>query len=213
MKTLNRFFSIIALSCLMTVSALAKDPVVYDNGPYNGTSDAWSINFGFWVSDSFYLGTEIQVTGVDFWVWEFPGDHMLQVRWEISPHPTHATDKCSAKVVGPYIATASSWGRFLGGVLTDTPVPSVGQDPGYSIDQISITFPARLASELDLKGPCTYELKLYDAVVPSGDPVYWDENSGVGCGGWKGTTEGCPSKARESAIGSIPSESFDIRGH
>ena len=36
-------------------------------------------------------------------------------------------------------------------------------------------------------------------MVPSGDPVYWDENSGK-------------SSASESAIGTIPSEAFTIGG-
>jgi len=35
--------------------------------------------------------------------------------------------------------------------------------------------------------------------VPSGDPVYWDENSG-------------PSQAFQNTLGSIPSESFTITG-
>ena len=40
-------------------------------------------------------------------------------------------------------------------------------------------------------------LTLANAAVPSGDPVYWDENNG-------------PSAAEESAIGTIPSESFNV---
>jgi hypothetical protein len=53
----------------------------------------------------------------------------------------------------------------------------------------------------------TYWLTLTNAVVPSGDAVYWDENSGVGC-----TSPGCPSQALEPLIGTIASESFDITG-
>ena len=53
----------------------------------------------------------------------------------------------------------------------------------------------------------TYWLNLQNATVPSGDPVYWDENSGAGCGG-----SGCPSSASESALGTIPSEAFTIGG-
>ena len=51
----------------------------------------------------------------------------------------------------------------------------------------------------------TYWLNLYNATVASGDPVYWDENSGVGC-----QSSGCPSQASESALGTIPSEAFTI---
>jgi hypothetical protein len=43
----------------------------------------------------------------------------------------------------------------------------------------------------------TYWLNLQNASVPSGDPVYWDENSG-------------PSTASENTVGSIPSEAFAL---
>ena len=48
--------------------ALPQDGVIYDNGPYNGTTDAWTINFGFATSDSFTgSGT---VTGIQFVYWD-----------------------------------------------------------------------------------------------------------------------------------------------
>src|ERR1700727_3489587 len=40
---------------------------------------------------------------------------------------------------------------------------------------------------------------MQNAVVPSGNPVYWDENSG-------------PSQAVSNEVGSIPSESFTVLG-
>lgn len=45
----------------------------------------------------------------------------------------------------------------------------------------------------------TYWLKLEDAVVNNGDPVYWDHNSG-------------PSLSSESSEGSITSESSTVLG-
>jgi len=62
----------------------------------------------------------------------------------------------------------------------------------------------------------TYWLNLENAVVPSGDPVYWDENSGVGC-----TSPGCPSEATcnscivkgNSAPQNLPPESFTLYGN
>ena len=53
----------------------------------------------------------------------------------------------------------------------------------------------------------TFWINLQNATVPNGDPVYWDENSGVGC-----TGSGCPSQAEESGLGTIPSESFTVEG-
>ena len=51
-------------------------------------------------------------------------------------------------------------------------------------------------------------MTLQNASVTSGDPVYWDENSGIGC-----HSMGCPSQAYESGLGTIPSEAFDITGN
>ena len=45
----------------------------------------------------------------------------------------------------------------------------------------------------------TYWVNLQNASVPSGDPVFWDENSG-------------PSMASTNEVGTIPSESFTILG-
>lgn len=59
--------------------ALAAVPVwaqqtLYDNGPLNGATDAWAINFGYVVSDTFTVSSNASMTGFSFGVWEFPGD-------------------------------------------------------------------------------------------------------------------------------------------
>ena len=161
-----------------TGRALPQDDVIYENGPVNGTTDAWTINFGYVVSDSFTGGP---VTGFDIWVWELPGDTMTSVDWSITSGPNGGT------VYGS--GTAS---------VTDTFIST--NQYGYNIDKIS-------ASGLNSSSGGTW-LNLFNAVVPSGDPVYWDENSGAGC-----HSSGCPSQAVESALGTIPSEAFDIFGN
>ena len=60
--------TLLLLSILAAVPASAG-PVVFDNYPVNGTIDAWTINYGFWVSDSFTLASTSTVTGVNFGVW------------------------------------------------------------------------------------------------------------------------------------------------
>ena len=55
----------------------------YNNGPINGTTDAWTINFGYIVSDS-YVSDGSTVTGFSFGTWEFPGDTLLTVDWSIT---------------------------------------------------------------------------------------------------------------------------------
>src|ERR1039458_2619874 len=47
-------FSLLTIFCLLMAVAPAMADT-YSNGPYNGTTDGWTINFGFTVSDSFTL--------------------------------------------------------------------------------------------------------------------------------------------------------------
>ena len=77
---------------------------------------------------------------------------------------------------------------------------------GYNVCLETATFngPALFAG--------TYWVNLQNATVPSGDPVYWDENSGKGCGGSDGKGANCPSLASQNSVGTIPSEAFTIEG-
>jgi hypothetical protein len=164
---------------LAAIPALAQS---YDNGPINGTVDAWTFNFGFIVSDTFTAPSGT-VTGFSIGTWEFPGDTLLTVDWSIT--------------------TAENGGNTLGsGTASVTDKFISANQFGYNVDLIT-------ASGLNtaVTSGTSYWLNLQNAVVSSGDPVFWDENSGVGCGG-----SGCPSSASESAVGTIPSEAFTING-
>jgi hypothetical protein len=66
-------FQIAIALCLAATPAMAQNDI-YDNGPPNGNIDAWTINNGFFVSDSFILSSNSQVTGLNFVAWLFPGD-------------------------------------------------------------------------------------------------------------------------------------------
>ncbi len=153
----------------------------YDNGPINGTTDAWTINFGYVVSDTFTVATNGTVASVSFGAWEFPGDTMLTVDWTITARENGTGVGQTSNVTDKYIST---------------------NQYGYNIDLVSFNTSVPLAAG-------TYWLNLYNATVPSGDPVYWDENSGAGCGGTGGGAN-CPATASESAVGTIPSEAFTI---
>ncbi len=159
------------------------DSWTYENGPINGTTDAWTINFGYMVSDSFTVPAgSTAVTGFDFGTWEFPGDTLTAVDWSITSAPNGGTVYASG--------TTTVTDQFI----------STNQF-GYDIDKISV-------AGLNVNtGSGTFYLNLQNAVVPSGDPVYWDENSGAGC-----HSTGCPSQAYESAVGTIPSEAFEVTG-
>jgi hypothetical protein len=153
----------------------------YDNGPINGTTDAWTINFGYTVSDTFVA--EGSLMSIEFGTWEFPGDTMLTVDWSVTTAENGGTTLGSG--------TASVNDRFIS-----------SNQFGYDIDLITLNTPV-----VSLTLGTTYWLNLQNAVIANGDPVFWDENSGVGCSG-----SGCPSSASESAIGTIPSEAFSING-
>ena len=156
----------------------------YDNGPINGIADAWTINFGYIVSDTFVAGGA--VTGFQFGVWEFPGDAVSSVDWSIT----------TAENGGTVIGSGTASGKNV----TDKFISS--NEYNYVIDLITVT-----GLNVATSASTQYWLNLQNAAVPNGDPVFWDENSGKGCGG-----TGCPSSASESAVGTIPSEAFTVSG-
>jgi hypothetical protein len=169
------------LTALLAVPAFAQ--VVYNNGPINGNTDAWTINFGFVVSDTFTIsGGNTSVTGLSFGAWLYPGDTLTSAEVDITSMENGGTtffdqvvnftqSGCRVNVYGFDVCTET--GSFNAGIFANG----------------------------------TYWLNLQNASVPSGDPVYWDENSGVGC-----TSPGCPSMPSENAGGSIESESFTVLG-
>jgi len=173
--------ALLAIICL----GLASIPAWagYDNGPINGTTDAWTINFGYIVSDTF-TGDGNSITGFAFGVWEFPGDVLSSVDWSITS--------------GENSGTVFGSGTASGSGISDKFIST--NQFGYNIDQITVT-----GLNVSTTSGTTYWLNLQNAAVPSGDPVFWDENSGTGCGG-----NGCPSKASESSVGTIASEAFTI---
>jgi hypothetical protein len=159
--------------CLAVVPAVAQSDI-YDNGATNGTNDAWTINFGFAVSDSFTMGVASNVNGLNFAAWVIPGDVLESAEVSI---------------------TSSEFGgtSYFDQTVNFTQGNCVSNQYGYNVCTESGTF----------SGPSlnagTYWLNLSNASVNTGDPIYWDENSG-------------PSLASENSIGTLPSESFTLLG-
>jgi hypothetical protein len=182
--------------CLALAAVPGSAQVLYDDGPINGTTDAWTINFGFIVSDTFILLNNATVGGFNFGAWEYPGDVLTSVQWSMTSQAING-------------GTLYGSGTASGSSLTDQFISS--NQYGFDIDKITVT-----GLNVNLMGGSTYWLNLQNATVPSGDPVYWDENSGVGCKGDNGMGGGCPSQADWtgciSASGICPPESFDING-
>ena len=126
---------------------------IYSNGPINGTTDAWTVNFGFIVSDTFTVGSGgATVNGLQFGAWIFPGDVLLQI--EIS------------------ITSA----EFGGTTYLDT-IADISQTRCV-MNQYGFNVCTDVASFADTRlDPGTYWLNLQNGVV-NDDPIYWDENSG-----------------------------------
>jgi PEP-CTERM motif len=159
---------IVLLVAILSVPALAQ----YDNGPINGTVDGWAINFGYAVSDTFTLNSTISINGMQFGAWLYPGDVLQSVEVSI---------------------TSSEFGgtSYFDQVVNFTQSGCVANQYGFNVCTESAAFGGPMLNA------GTYWLNLSNASVASGDPVYWDENSG-------------PSSASESAVGTIPSESFTV---
>jgi len=166
--------SLLAL-CLTLAAVPAMAQTVYSNGPVDGNTDAWTINFGFSVSDTFNVANNgTTITGGTFDMWVFPGDTLSSAELSITSGENGGTSFFDQTV------------NFTQGACT-------GNQYGFNVCSESTSF----------SGPTlnagTYWLNLQNASVPSGDPIYWDENSG-------------PSQASENSVGSIPSEAFTVLG-
>ncbi len=160
-----------------------QSDVIYENGPINGNSYAWTINYESLVSDTFTTnGT--QVTGMTFGAWLYPGDTMYFAEVSITAEPNG----------GPI---------YFDQVVTFTQGPCTYNQFGLTIcTETSANF-----NSLEL-APGTYWVNLQNASVTNNDPAFWDQNSGVGC-----MSSGCPSQAEATTVGTIPSESFTLLGN
>ncbi len=163
----------------------APPPVVtlYENGPINGQVNAWPITSGAVVSDTFLMPSNAtSITGLTFGAWLFPGDTMQSVEVSITSGPGSGTTYFDSIVD---VTQASCFTNGFGdNVCSETAIFTI------------LGLPAG-----------NYWINLQNADVNTGDPAFWDQNSGVGC-----NSPGCPSMAQESQLGTIPSESFTLSG-
>ncbi|MGA2689406.1 MAG: hypothetical protein ABSE85_15190, partial [Candidatus Korobacteraceae bacterium] len=126
---------------------------IYDNGPTNGNTDAWTINFGFIVSDSFNVtqGNNTNVTGMSFAAWMAPGDILDSAEVSITSSENGGTS-------------------YFDQIVNFTQSDCIGNEFGYNICTETASF----------TGPTlnngTYWVNLQNASSAAGDPIYWDEN-------------------------------------
>jgi len=140
--------------CLTLAAVPAMAQTVYTNGPINGNTDAWAINFGFITSDTFNVASNnTTITGGSFGIWLFPGDTLTSAELSI---------------------TSSEFGgtSYFDQTVSFTSEGCQGNGHGFIVCDESTTF----------AGPTlnagTYYLNLQNAEATNGDPAYWDENSG-----------------------------------
>jgi hypothetical protein len=179
------FLALLTILCLMLALAPAAAQTLYDNGPYNGTTDAWAIDFGFSVSNSFTTIPYASIEGFHFVYWDASTTDLLTtVDMQIGSTPFGGTPQTLTGVTNTFLG-ANQYGYAL--YLAD-----------YSFGPIQ--WPSE-AGYVTLSNACSTSGCSVD------NPIYWDENSGVGC-----MSPGCPSIAYENTLGSIPSEAFTVTG-
>jgi hypothetical protein len=167
--------------CIVLTAVPAMAQTLYDNGPINGNTSAWTINFGYAVSDSFnvpYSPYGSTITGASFGMWLFPGDTLTSAELSITSLPFGGT-------------------QYFDETVNFTQGPCTSNQYGYNVCVENTTF---YGGPILSQG--TYWLSLQNARVPSGDPVYWDENFG-------------PSRAKDSSVlpmAVMGSESFTVLG-
>ena len=184
MPTRRLYLTLPAAICLLQITAtLGIAQTIYNNGHAGDDTDGWTINEGFVVSDTFTVsqGTS-HVTGFVFNAWLFPGDVL---------------EFAEVSITSQEFGGTTYFDQQVGFVQSNCNVNSYG----FNVCAETSTFNGPTLSN------GTYWVNLQNAIVNTGDPVYWDENSGAGC-----NSPGCPSQASENTVGSIPSESFTVLG-
>jgi len=186
--------SFLLLMLSLTLAAAPAGAVdiqlLYSNGPLDGYTNAWTINYGYSVYDSFTLSTSGTMTSFSFGVWVYPGDRPLTVDYQIWTNPQSGT------------LLAAGTSNLIDAFQFNNGWPNGGYDV-----YISTAFTAPIS----LLGGNTYWLRLLDATTVQGNPMFWDENSGIGC-----SSPGCPSQAYDEYGGiftSIASEDPDFFGY
>jgi hypothetical protein len=152
MKLLRAFTCLTALYLLLAAVPAVAQQDLYDNGPTDGETQAWTINFGFAVSNTFTLSGDATVNGLSFAAWLFPGDVLESVEVSITSSEFGGTTYFDQSV--PF-TTGSCFSNGNFDVCNET-----GSFAGVPMNA------------------GTYWLNLQNGVVNNGDPVYWDQNGG-----------------------------------
>jgi PEP-CTERM motif len=171
MKTRTIFFPLLAILCLLLAVAPAMADTLYSNGPYNGTADAWTINFGFSVSDSFTVPSGSQIQDLHLVYWDSSASDLL----------TTVDMALGSTSFGGTPQTLTGVTNTLLGV----------NQYGYNLFRADYSFaniPWAGAGYVTLSNACS------TSGCSVSTPTYWDENSGPSTA-YENTLGSIPSEA------------------
>jgi len=186
-KLLNRTSTCLLLAtilCLLMAAPATAGTLLYDNGPVNGTINSFTIEGGYWTSDSFTLSSASTLTEVQIGLWVYPTFTAGSVGWLIGTTPDD-----------------SSLGSGTG-VLTDA-FQFINAD-GYNIYESTFPLSVPLAAG-------TYYLTIQNA-GPS-EHVWWDVSNGPSTGYSNSYSPENLSGRCTLLPGATCSESFEIYGN
>lgn len=150
---------ILGLAGAVAAIPAVADSVLYDNtGPYSDGANssfegAWSINSGYWVSDSFTVGSNSTVTGADFDAFVVIGDSLTSVDWAIGTSPDSGA--FTTALISSLVSASNP-------VINDTDVYVAS----FSIADVSVS------------SGTTYWLTLQNAVTTESSGTGWDIGNG-----------------------------------
>ena len=178
MRTIS--LSLLTIACLMLAVAPAMAGTLYSNGPYNGTTDAWTINFGFSVSDSFTVPSNSSSGGLSFVYCDASSSDVLTtVDMAIGSTSFGGTPQTLNGVNNNFLTT-NQYGYFL-----------------YEATYNFVDIPWSGAGYVTLSNACS------TSGCSVSNPIYWDENSGPSSA-YENTLGSIPSEAFTLSGGCCP---------
>ncbi len=130
------------------------DQPLYENGPVNGTTDAWSFSSGFQNTQS--LTANGTVAGFSAWIWIEPGDSLTGVQLSIGT-TAFGSDVFNTTLGAPTTSNCFTNSQY-----------------GYNVCQETWTFNVPAVNG-------NLWLTLQNGTTAYGTEPFWDENSGAGC--------------------------------
>jgi hypothetical protein len=180
LKTRIASLSLLTIACLVLAVAPAMAGTVYSNGPYNGTADAWTINFGFSVSDSFTDPGNTPISGLSLVYWdESSSDLLTTIDGALGSTSFGGTPHTYTGVTNTFLGTNQYGFSLYRADYSWAPIPWSGS--GY----------------ITLSNACS------TSGCSISNPIYWDENSGPSTA-YENTLGSIPSESFTLIGGSTP---------